>query len=228
MKRERGFSLIELLVVIGIIAILIGILLPTMRGVRERAKAVTCASQLRQLGQAFYNYAAQNNGALPPWSGWHSLVDTGDDQEGPAWTEIIAPWYVPADSKVYNCPSVPEDFPNNYFLSSRWLAQSGRQNLVLTQVKSSSQFILSGDCTGEMLYPEPFGSSWHTSIDIDHDDATDPCLAFAADSPGLNVHHGGNNVLFGDGHVAWFRKFDSHEMTFHPSKAQAWDEVTGD
>jgi prepilin-type processing-associated H-X9-DG protein len=223
--------LLELIVVIGIIGVLIGILLPTMRGVRERAKGVQCAAQLRSLGQAFYNYAAQSAGVLPPWSSWHNVGGdgTGDDDAGPGWTEILAPWYAPPTSKVYNCPGFPEDFPINYFLSARWLHHTDRRSLTLAQIRTSSHFVLSGDCTGPTLYPEPFGSTFHTKTDCDKDDAVDPCLKFATDvTGGQGIHHGGLNVLFGDGHVGWYKKFDPQEITFHPTKMQAWDDVSGD
>ncbi len=61
-RNERGFSLIELLVVIGIIAVLIGMLLPMLVAARQAAKVVACQSNLRQLHQAALNCSIEHGG----------------------------------------------------------------------------------------------------------------------------------------------------------------------
>lgn len=61
-EPRRGFTLVELLVVIGIVAVLIAILLPTLARAREAAKGAVCMSNLRSLGQAFHAYLAENKG----------------------------------------------------------------------------------------------------------------------------------------------------------------------
>src|SRR3954470_17112492 len=61
----RGFTLVELLVVIGIIAVLISILLPALSKARKSATKVKCAHNLRSVGQLFYTYAASNKNFIP-------------------------------------------------------------------------------------------------------------------------------------------------------------------
>lgn len=66
MKRPNGFTLVELLVVVGIIAILAALILPALSRARESARRATCVNNLRQLGLSFQMFAAESSGLLPP------------------------------------------------------------------------------------------------------------------------------------------------------------------
>jgi prepilin-type N-terminal cleavage/methylation domain-containing protein/prepilin-type processing-associated H-X9-DG protein len=65
MRKLRGFTLVELLVVIGIIAVLISILLPSLARARQYANSIACASSIRQIGQGLLFYANDHKGKLP-------------------------------------------------------------------------------------------------------------------------------------------------------------------
>src|SRR5690242_11573182 len=81
--HPTGFTLVELLVVVGIIAVLVAILLPSASKAREMAKRTTCLSNLRQLGTAWVAFAADHDGQLVSAStnatGWADAGNTDTD-----------------------------------------------------------------------------------------------------------------------------------------------------
>lgn len=117
-SRSRAFTLVELLVVIGIIALLIAILLPVMKKAREAANVTQCASNLRQVALAVLQYANDNKGRLPP-----SCINPGGSLYPGGWwwsNELVRQGYVqapagmvgnmpPPGSSVFRCPTGIEE-----------------------------------------------------------------------------------------------------------------------
>ncbi|UCE50788.1 MAG: type II secretion system protein [Phycisphaerales bacterium] len=91
LRKRRGFTLIEVLVVIAVIALLIAVLLPVLQRVKRHAKAIVCQSNLRQWNTIFAAYIADNQGVLPkqkyyslatPEHWMYTLRDHATDSEG--------------------------------------------------------------------------------------------------------------------------------------------------
>jgi prepilin-type N-terminal cleavage/methylation domain-containing protein len=96
--RGKGFTLIELLVVVAVIGILMSIMLPVFARAREKAKQAQCLSNIRQIGQAFWMYAADYDDRLP--KEWNP--DLGGNG---GFDEALDPYL--GSRKLWLCPSNP-------------------------------------------------------------------------------------------------------------------------
>jgi prepilin-type N-terminal cleavage/methylation domain-containing protein len=142
-KHRRGFTLVELLVVISIIALLISILLPSLKKARDQAKRTVCASRLKSISTALWNYWTENEGRVPyvvsPMNDGEATVapntlgfdSTADDDEldpfnrfaeetpehKKGWPmslpNVLMPTYLGSEDGVFVCPAAVAGWPRN-------------------------------------------------------------------------------------------------------------------
>jgi prepilin-type N-terminal cleavage/methylation domain-containing protein/prepilin-type processing-associated H-X9-DG protein len=102
-KISPAFTLVELLVVIGIIAILAALLLPTLGRAKESARATVCLSNLHQVGVALQIYVSENNNKLPVMRDVSTDPAVAATNTFPAINRVLAPQL--GNTNVLRCPS---------------------------------------------------------------------------------------------------------------------------
>ena len=125
MSKKRGFTLIELLVVISIIAMLLAILMPALGSVKERAKRVVCASNLKQVSIGIATYASSYDDKIPaslfngsnmPYNAFFAYrinptatTDAAKITSGPYNFGYLFDTDIIVNPKVFYCPSAPKE-----------------------------------------------------------------------------------------------------------------------
>lgn len=228
MRRMRAFSIIELLVLIGIIGILLSILIPVAERMRHRAYIQSCASNLRQIGVALAMYANDNRGNYPrglyaPDQDWvagknHSSAGVFSDDPHAANDVTAAIFLLMRDqalpAKVFICPYDDvnafvadaedpythgnfTDYRKNlgYSFADMYPSQSATAKGYKWAASSAADFVLAADLNPGPGKEAPFDRL--TAVT-----ATSPnAVRERGNSP--NHEQEGQNVLFGDGHVAY-------------------------
>jgi prepilin-type N-terminal cleavage/methylation domain-containing protein/prepilin-type processing-associated H-X9-DG protein len=237
----RAFTLIELLVVIAIIAILAAMLLPALAAAKQKAWKTSCTSNLRQIGLGMRMFA-DDNGELYPESGttiyWGSIDPSPSGSGKPSWLEQIYSYV--GNTNTYSCPGnvqLPLNMqgPFNYFNGCRaaYIASGGQcASAKSTSILFPSAYVLSGDTCG---IPNVTGGGSFNPLDADKDDYTQNCVGgtnngYAYETAlGVNyqwelwqVHGVGQNILFADGHAAWYKGYNANEMTFRYGSMSCW------
>jgi len=202
LRPHRGFTLTELLVVIGVIALLIGILLPTLSRAREASRKTQCLANLKTLGEAHHMYAQAWNGKLPDGNPyWQDpvtklWVSKWDDAQGQ--NDVLAYFanqFVKAPA-TFHCPSDVSPQPAKIVTADYELDDSahvsfefysiwfpGDRPAILSKLKGRAPLVWDQDA-GEPVSPIS-GNPLKPN-----------------NSP-LRNHKGGGNVVYSDGHAEW-------------------------
>jgi len=184
MNKRRAFTLVELLIVIGIILALVSILLPAMTSARHQAKSVTCLANLRQLQLAFVNYVGNDNDG-------HSIAYNGGQN---LWLpELRSGGGVQA---VRFCPEAPDIAPvmGTAVMSWTWAGSTSYPIGYTAGSYGINGWLYADDNHGGS--PSSYVSlpkGWKSDLPVFSDSIWIDGWPHSGDAPPANVHAGGNN-----------------------------------
>jgi prepilin-type N-terminal cleavage/methylation domain-containing protein len=243
MRNRTAFTLVELLVVIGIIALLISILLPALGRARESAVRVSCLSNLRQLATAAAAYQAENGGRFPYqradwWNGnpagnntlsgvvvFRALDGLINDQPlaGQNWVAALWPYLsrvhptTEQRTRILACPSVERlavDLPPDQVVQATYVANGVVTHLSGRRIRRSSSVATFKDDVN-LRNSSVVRPSFNASGNPETDNGWSGWMRFANGTLITDTpHNKGQNIAFMDGSARYFRQEDITSRLF--------------
>ncbi len=212
MRNRTAFTLVELLVVIGVIALLVSILLPALNKAREAAHRVACSSNQRQLVMALRAYANDNRDCVPLGylfsSRWGSYMIRDPVQYGTKPYLMLGILYISGhltDPKTYYCPSEIDERWQFDTAINPWPPETATTYCRAGfGVRPMVQF--GGGSGGTPPLGVPAGNKWPHLRDVQHNALVTEMLIYR---PASNLdslatrHRTGINAGYADGSVKW-------------------------
>ena len=206
---SRAFTLAELLVVIGVVALLVALLLPALAGAREQAHRVACLANLRTLTYAWLVYAGDNGGRLcgatagaTGRNGFHDWAAAGETEEG---LRAGVLWPYIRSAGLYKCPNDEANATHTYVINS-WLDGEGPPAPGEATAARTLARVRRGSETFVFLEHIDAGGSNDKSFVVPPYPAED-----WTDTPALGLHGRVGMVSFADGHAAVWTWLVPHE-----------------
>jgi prepilin-type N-terminal cleavage/methylation domain-containing protein len=215
--RRRAFTIVELLVVIGIIAALLALLLPSLRRARESSRSVGCASNVRQVTQAMMMYAVDNTDMLPTssniglaWAsnqpGWISYFypsgSSGTDIDFTHGAFMKYLGSVDIRQRALRCVEADQGTANYSYVLPAQLGDPGAALVRVTQLKNPSDKIILIEMNGVTTRFDG-----HFNIGESGPDGDEP-----ADHHMKTRATGYGNHGFADGHVQSLSRADVDDV----------------
>jgi prepilin-type N-terminal cleavage/methylation domain-containing protein/prepilin-type processing-associated H-X9-DG protein len=215
--RARAFTLTELLVVIGVIAILAAMLLPVLARAKHKTNQADCLANLKQLGHALQMYIDDNEDQLPGplWNGMQASADANSSEQ---FLYYAVP-YLGIPPLSNETVVVPVAACPGYMRAAPGVSSLGDMEGRVCYLLNPDVDPLPGAPRRPFGYPDPQQLPLKRSqltqyralaelfaiSDVDKGNVTDPSVGWWSDLPYAPVHRGTRNQLFFDGHVAAVR-----------------------